>query len=207
MSEEESESLSRRAFFGAGVAGTVAAAGALVGRGRSRSGHQHLRPPGALAEGAFEDACLRCFKCGSACPNDCIDFFGLRDGLDKAFTPYVRARERGCTLCGDCADVCPSGALKPFEATRDGWKADVKMGEARLNEGLCYSYAGRTCGACYRACPLAGEAITIGVFEQPTVHPEACVGCGLCEQACLHLPQAIRVIPAARLGDHRRRRA
>jgi Pyruvate/2-oxoacid:ferredoxin oxidoreductase delta subunit len=70
------------------------------------------------------------------------------------------------------------------------------MGTARVNEDMCFSFHGRTCGACYRACPLAGEAIKIGVFETPHVQHEACVGCGLCEQACLHLPQAIRVIPS-----------
>ena len=154
-----------------------------------------MRPPGALPKGEFEDACARCFECGAACPNDCIKFFGLGDGLEKAFTPHIVARERGCTLCGECAKVCPTGALKPFTATRDGWKADVDMGLARVDRGQCYSFAGRTCGACYRACPLAGEALRIGVYETPHVNRDVCVGCGLCEQSCLHVPQAIRIIP------------
>jgi NAD-dependent dihydropyrimidine dehydrogenase PreA subunit len=71
------------------------------------------------------------------------------------------------------------------------------MGTARVNQSMCFSFNGRTCGACYRACPLAGSARKIGIFETPLVQPENCVGCGLCEQACLHLPQAIRVIPVA----------
>ena len=154
-----------------------------------------LRPPGALAEDDFLDTCTRCFKCANACPNDCIKVHGLQAGLSKAFTPYIKARERGCILCGECADACPTGALKPFIATRDGWTAGVAMGTARVNKSMCYSYHGRTCGACYQACPLAGKAIKIGVFETPHVQIEHCVGCGLCEQACLHLPQAIRVLP------------
>ena len=49
----------------------------------------------------------------------------------------------------------------------------------------------------------------IGVFETPLLQgSENCVGCGLCEQACLHLPQAIRVIPTAdRLVDQLGERA
>jgi NAD-dependent dihydropyrimidine dehydrogenase PreA subunit len=111
------------------------------------------------------------------------------------FTPYIAARARGCTLCGECARVCPTGALKPFAVTPAGWLAGVNMGTARVNKAMCYSFHGRTCGACYRACPLAGTAMKIGLYETPLVQPESCVGCGLCEQACLHLPQAIRVIP------------
>ena len=48
---------------------------------------------------------------------------------------------------------------------------------------------------CYRACPLPGKAMTISLLEQPTIHADKCVGCGLCEQACIHMPQAIRVVP------------
>jgi ferredoxin-type protein NapG len=154
-----------------------------------------LRPPGALPEPEFLDKCARCFKCGNACPNSCIRFHGIDAGVDRAFTPYIKPRDRGCVLCGECARVCPTGALKPFLADREGWLADVDMGKARLNKSMCFSYNMRTCGACYQACPLAGEAIRIGVFEQPLLDPEKCVGCGLCEQACLHLPQAIRVVP------------
>ena len=50
------------------------------------------------------------------------------------------ARERACILCGACADVCPTGALKPFEATREGWALSVDMGLARVNEAMCYSF-------------------------------------------------------------------
>ncbi len=188
--------LSRRSFIGALLAGTIASLAALFRRAERPTTQLLLRPPGALPEDDFLAACVNCMKCGNACPNDCIRFHGLGAGLQKAFTPYIRARERGCILCGECAQVCPTGALQPFEATREGWARGVAMGKARVNKSMCYSYHGRTCGACYRACPLAGDAMKIGVFETPIIQPESCVGCGLCEQACLHLPQAIRVIPS-----------
>lgn len=185
----------RRRAIGALLSAAIAGAGALLGGTRRVRADTTLRPPGALPEADFLDTCARCFKCGDACPNGCIEFFSLGDGLDRALTPFIKARTRACILCGHCAEVCPTGALKPFEATREGWVAAVDMGKARVNKGLCYSYHGRTCGACYRACPLGGEAMKIGVFETPLVQLDACVGCGLCEQACLHLPQAIRVVP------------
>ncbi len=177
------------------VAALVALFGGLLRRTRRVIPGLLLRPPGALPEEDFLEACVRCFKCGNACPNSCIEFHPVGDGIDVAFTPFIKARSRGCILCGECTDVCPTGALAPFEIGREGWKIGVAMGTARVNEAMCYSYNGRTCGACYRACPLAGEAMTIGMFETPIVHREHCVGCGLCEQACLHLPQAIRILP------------
>jgi ferredoxin-type protein NapG len=191
--------VTRRGLLGASVAATVGAVGAAVGATPKKRPANHLRPPGARPEGDFESSCARCFKCVSACPNGCIKTYGLKAGLAQAFTPYIEARERGCTLCGECTKVCPSGALQPFGNDREGWVEGVDMGKAHVNEGLCYSFAGRTCGACYRACPLAGQALKIGVFEQPHIDPEFCVGCGLCEQACLHLPQAVRVVPREQL--------
>ncbi len=204
-----SEALSptRRGALGAAVAGALGLGGWWAGRAKRRPREMTLRPPGALPEGAFEDACTRCFECGSACPNNCISFHGLRAGLSKAFTPFIKARERGCTLCGECATACPTGALKPFTPDREGWVAGVAMGKARVDQSQCYSYAGRTCGACYRACPLAGQALLIGVYETPRIDPRFCVGCGLCEQSCLHVPQAIRVVPAEVLAERSEREA
>lgn len=188
--------IQRRSVFGVLIAAVMAWFGWLWGRKTPRPATELLlRPPGALAEDEFLDACTRCFKCANACPNQCIKFHGLGAGIHKMFTPYIKARTRGCTLCGECARVCPTGALRPFGKTQDDWVAGIKMGTARVNKAMCYSFHGRTCGACYRACPLAGTAMKIGMFETPLVQPDGCVGCGLCEQACLHLPQAIRVIP------------
>ena len=199
--------MKRRSLIGAFIAAVMALLAWRFRRpgrrARALSNGLKLRPPGALVdEDAFLDACARCFKCGNACPNGCIKFNGVGAGLAQMFTPYIVARDRGCTLCGECANVCPTGALKPFGTTRDEWVANVEMGIARVNKQMCYSYHGRTCGACYRACPIAGTAMKIGLYETPLVQVDACVGCGLCEQACLHLPQAIRVIPIAMLrGD------
>lgn len=190
---------SRRGFLGAAVAAAGALAGRALGAKKARAATT-LRPPGALPEAEFLARCVRCFQCGDVCPNACIQFHGLEAGLVEAGTPFIRPREQGCTTCMKCTQVCPTGALVPTPAEEEAILATVKMGLARLNRDMCYSYADppRTCGVCYRACPFPGKAMSIGLYEQPVVHRDQCVGCGLCEQACIHLPQAIRVIPADR---------
>ncbi len=156
-----------------------------------------LRPPGARDEAEFLSLCIRCGQCANVCPNKCISLHGMEAGFENLGTPKIDARARGCILCMACTQVCPTEALVPIEAT--GGLASVAMGTAFVSEDICYSFHGRTCGACYHACPLLGKALTIGLFEQPTVHAEHCVGCGLCEQACIHMPQAVRVVPKSEL--------
>ena len=153
-----------------------------------------LRPPGAGSEKEFLDACIGCGECANVCPNKCIEMHGLDQGLENLATPKIIARSRACTLCMACTQICPTNALEKLEPTDEGKKA-VNMGKAYLSTDICYSYHGRTCGVCYRACPLPGTAMTIGLFEKPTIHHDACVGCGLCESACIHMPQAIRIVP------------
>ena len=187
----------RRTVLGGLVAAGMAALAQFAPSKTVHAGTR-LRPPGAKDEDEFLSRCIRCFKCGEVCVNGCIEFTPFEDGLSKAYTPFIHARSRGCTACMKCTQVCPTGALTPIDADEESVLGAVKMGTARLNRDLCYSYADpapRTCGVCYRACPYPGKAMTIGLYEQPTVHPEVCIGCGLCEQACVHLPQAIRILP------------
>ena len=153
-----------------------------------------LRPPGALPEPEFLKACIDCGQCANVCPNKCLSLFGLEQGLEALATPRITARAQACILCMACTQVCPTGALERLEPTEAGIRA-VDMGTAVVSEDLCYSFSGRTCGVCYRACPLPGKALRLGLFETPIVNPDYCVGCGLCEQACVHMPQAIRIIP------------
>ena len=174
------------------------ASGWLFGASTHTRLMRYLRPPGARDEAEFLSLCIRCGQCANVCPNKCITLHGLEAGFENLGTPHISARARGCTLCMACTQVCPTEALVPMQATDEG-RAAVAMGTAFVSEDICYSFHGRTCGACYHACPLPGKALTLGLFEQPTVHAEHCVGCGLCEQACIHMPQAIRVVPRSQL--------
>lgn len=153
-----------------------------------------LRPPGSLPEDEFESRCIRCGQCSEVCPNRCIDYFDLENGVTSMNTPYIIPRTKACILCMKCGDICPTGAIKPLDRTEEDVLGYVRMGKARVEKSLCLSYQGKTCGVCYRACPLQDVAIRIGLLEQPHVL-DGCVGCGLCERSCIQLPQAIRIVP------------
>ena len=169
-----------------------------------------IRPPGALAEADFLATCIRCGRCADARPNRAIaaftedsgKTFAMSSGRGQRGTPVIFPRGQACMLCngipGDelqCGAACPTGALTPIKKTAVQIAEKVDMGTAEVDLNLCYSYNGASCGACVRACPLEDSALRAGMWEKPIVDPEMCVGCGLCERACVRYPQAIRVRP------------
>lgn len=192
--------LNRRTFL---RAGTVTLGTALLWltagvRAIARKGshlRNFLRPPGALPKAEFLKRCIRCARCAAVCPNTAIRVAGFDFGLRNLNTPYIVPREQACMLCMKCTEVCPTGALTPMPRDNEAITSLVKMGRAYVDKSMCYSYQKRTCGVCIRACPFPDVAMKTGLYEQPIV-TDACVGCGLCERACIHIPQAIRIVPA-----------
>jgi len=204
--------VNRRSFLRNVLAVTAsAAAGAAILKG---GGSQEiaervgLRPPGALPEDEFLSRCIRCFRCGDACPNRAIVALNEKSGADfsraprtaEAGTPVIFPRRQSCILCqgveGDtllCTEACPTGALNLVKKARERIQASVTMGKARIDTNICYSYNGSSCGVCVRSCPFEGEALKAGYFERPILNPEYCVGCGCCERACIRYPQAIAI--------------
>ena len=205
---EDAKTASRRRFVTncVGMMGSAGVLGLLLGTYSQQSKALPawaIRPPGALPEDAFGGACVRCGLCVRACPFDTLSLAELGDGV-TAGTPYFVARQIPCEMCKDipCVAACPTGALtKSLDDIRD-----ARMGVAVLTgTDTCYSVTGRAnCRACYLACPIKDQAITMErrqaggrSYFEPTVHKDACTGCGKCEHACVTAEASIKVLPEA----------
>lgn len=188
-------------------AGLLAAGAALLGRPAQARPAQALRPPGALAEPRFLGACVRCGLCVRDCPPRNLKLSRWGEGLARGVavgTPYFEARDIPCEMCEDipCVKACPTGALDP--SLKDINRA--KMGVAVLvDEENCLNFLGLRCDVCYRVCPVIDKAITLEKVSNPrsdrhamllpTVHAQACTGCGKCEKSCVLEQAAIKVLP------------
>jgi len=190
-----------RVACGAGLAALVLG---LTAQQAQSKPPQALRPPGAREdEKAFQAACVRCGLCVRDCPYKILDLAHLEDEVALG-TPYFVARNAPCEMCQNipCVKACPTGALNP--ALTDITQA--RMGLAALTDReTCLNLQGLRCDVCYRVCPLIDKAITLemrpntrtgvhAIFE-PTVHSDACTGCGKCERSCVLEKAAIRVLP------------
>ncbi|MEW5956872.1 MAG: 4Fe-4S dicluster domain-containing protein [Chloroflexota bacterium] len=155
-----------------------------------------LRPPGARPEPDFLAACIRCGQCVEACPYDSLRLSDVGH-LAAAGTPYLTPRQNPCYLCQGyddlkCITSCPSAALQPVAHL-----LDIRMGVAIIEPETCLAWQGTTCRACWHACPFPDEAIVLDDESGRPVVTEKCVGCGLCEHACLTDPSSIIVQPLA----------
>jgi ferredoxin-type protein NapG len=198
--------LDRREFLGrcAQAAGSAGVVGLMLGTYSEQSKSTPawaIRSPGAIDENEFLGACVRCGLCVRACPYDTLVLAEFGDEVATG-TPYFVARDIPCEMCVDipCAAACPTDALSK-ELTDIG---DADMGVVVLTGvDTCYSVTGAGhCRACYMACPIKEEAITMELTEsngrgyfEPTIHREKCTGCGKCEKECITEEASIRVLP------------
>ena len=89
-------------------------------------------------------------------------------------------------------------------ATRDINKAQMGLA-ALVDHESCLNFLGLRCDVCYRVCPVIDKAITLETQHNPrsdrhamllpTVHSDACTGCGKCEKSCVLPEAAIKVFP------------
>jgi len=193
--------------LGVGVVGTEASARPAMA----------IRPPGALAEPDFLAACVRCGLCVRDCPYDTLKLSALGDNVAVG-TPYFTARDIPCEMCDDipCVKACPTGALD--RELTDISEADMGLA-VLIDHETCLNYLGLRCDVCYRVCPVIDKAITLELVHNPrsdrhamllpTVHSDACTGCGKCEKSCVLPEAAIRVLPRklaqGQAADHYRK--
>lgn len=196
--------LTRRAVLGA-VAGGAAAA--LLGQWAPSSRARPVRPPGSVPEKEFLDLCIRCEQCIKVCPGPVLQAAGWEHGFEALWTPVAVFPHAGCHPdCNFCAQVCPTGAIRPLSLAD---KKRFLMGLADIDRSGCLPHCGeRDCQLCFDECNAAGyraiemrpiqlstgpipegmfspeEIEQMGRILAPFVHTEVCVGCGLCEYRC-----------------------
>jgi ferredoxin-type protein NapF len=140
-------------------------------RGRPRP-KAEIRPPWALDEAAFIDACTRCNDCLGACPEHIVV------AGDGGF-PTVDFHRGECTFCGDCASACKPGALKRSEGGQP-WLLKAYIGPA------CLPAKGVECRICGDFCDARAIRFTprLGGAPLPEIVAESCTGCGACVAPC-----------------------
>jgi len=137
-----------------------------------KSGVPPLRPPWALDEALFQDACTRCGDCLASCPENILQHEGVNG------YPMVNFSLGECTFCECCVDICPTSALNTSH--QQPWSAKAHI------ESKCLAHKEVICTTCAEQCEA--EAIrfvpTLGEISKPELNIDACTACGACVAPC-----------------------
>lgn len=130
-----------------------------------------LRPPWALDESAFLDACTSCGACVERCPERVL----VRGaGGYPVFDPRLGE----CTFCGECETACSPRALDRSHAP-DAWQLRAVVADT------CLPRHGVVCSSCRDACPERAIAFPLtSRIPVPVVDADRCSGCGACVAIC-----------------------
>lgn len=135
-----------------------------------RSAVRPLRPPWALAETDFVDACTGCDACVAVCPEQV-----LRRG--EAGHPVFDPSLGACVFCRRCVEACESGALADDAAGPWTIRAEVASSCLTLNGVTCFSCRDACGEAAIRFRPALGGA-------RAELDASRCTGCGACIGVC-----------------------
>ena len=131
-----------------------------------------VRPPWALTENRFIQACTRCGLCVDSCPENII-----KQGSGQF--PEVDFKQGECTFCEDCLNACQPKALFKKEKTLP-WQMKASISTD------CLVTQKVVCQTCSEHCDQ--EAIVfkpvVGGLSSPRLKLDLCNGCGACVRPC-----------------------
>jgi ferredoxin-type protein NapG len=155
-------------------------------RGTADGAFPLLRPPGAIAEPDFLEACTRCGDCAETCPHDAIREAPARLRT-AAGTPFIDPIASACQMCEElpCIAACETGALRS--------EAPAALGHASVQPLDCLNRLGTPCSVCLERCPVPGALSLAG--NVPVVEERLCTGCGICQHVCPSPRNAILMLP------------
>lgn len=130
-----------------------------------------VRPPWALDEAAFREACRDCALCLEACPERII----VADDEGRARVDFAKG---GCTFCRACLEACPTGALAD--------RGQAPFPHVAAIPSSCLSWQGVVCRLCEESCEARAIRFrpALGGYSLPEIDEAACTGCGACLAAC-----------------------
>jgi len=144
-------------------------------RGDVSGKNRPFRPPWALPEFEFTEACTRCGACIQQCEEKI-----LVEGRGKF--PIVDFRLGECTFCEACVSACEPKVLRldPENPPGTPWHLEVRV------DHNCIAQKGVVCQVCGDQClervfrfrPRIGGAL------QMEMALEKCTGCGACIAPC-----------------------
>ncbi len=132
-----------------------------------------IRPPWALDEYRFTNACDQCGRCLDVCPTQVLQ-------RGRGGFPVVDFSRGECLFCEDCVGVCKTEALSKLDG-EPPW-----MLKATIDDDTCIAFQNTECRGCLDPCG-AGAIRTLlrpGGIAVPWIDVARCTGCGACYPVC-----------------------
>ena len=143
-------------------------------------------PPGAESLRNMNNHCTACQLCVSSCPNNILR---PSEKLSTWMQPEMTYEQGYCRPeCTECAQVCPTGAIKPITTAK---KSSIAIGQVIWISDNCIVNTDEVqCTTCQQRCPTGAIQLVDRdpgkekSLKIPVVDKELCIGCGACEHLC-----------------------